>query len=276
MSRAEVRFHAVRLVLGVVLLAAAVLKLSGLNVTAVPRVGWFSTPQVQAAVAAWELVLGLWLLAGAHRTWAWLATVGTFMTFAGVSGYLDSIGVARCGCFGAIRASPKDALGVDMVALALLAIGRPGFRGGAFRLPPGVAGVTAATVAVLLALTGIGSLVYGSPQAALARLRGDALTVSASYVDFGSGAAGQALEATVEVRNWTDHPVRLTGGTSDCTCVTTLDLPMTIPPGEVRPVTLRLALPGSQPGVFTRTATILTDSDEQAKIKLWLAGHVLE
>jgi hypothetical protein len=81
-------FAVVSVVLGLVLLTAAALKLSGMNVTALPRVGWFSTPRVQVAAATWEMVLGLWLLSGVRRPVAWLAAVGTFITFAGVSGYL--------------------------------------------------------------------------------------------------------------------------------------------------------------------------------------------
>ena len=50
---------AVRCVVGVVLLAAAGLKLYGLGVSAVPRVGWFAQPWVQLAAAEWELALGL-------------------------------------------------------------------------------------------------------------------------------------------------------------------------------------------------------------------------
>jgi len=60
-------FEVVRRVLGVLLPVAAGLKLYGLNVTALPRVGWFAGPQVQVAAAAWELVLGLWLLSGSGR-----------------------------------------------------------------------------------------------------------------------------------------------------------------------------------------------------------------
>jgi hypothetical protein len=120
----------VRVLLGLVLLTAAVLKLSGLNVTAVPRAGWFAKPQVQGIAAEWKLVLGLWLLSGAYQPGAWLAAVGTFLAFAGVSGYFGWTGVANCGYFGVIRTSPWTAFGVDMAALALLVIFRPDFRTG--------------------------------------------------------------------------------------------------------------------------------------------------
>src|SRR5947207_6620294 len=97
-SLSERGFTVVRVLLGVLLLTAAGLKLYGLNVTALPRVGWFSTPRVQVAVVAWELVLGFWLLSGSYRAGAWLAAIGTFLIFAGVSGYFGWTGVASCGC----------------------------------------------------------------------------------------------------------------------------------------------------------------------------------
>jgi hypothetical protein len=260
-------FTVVRVVLGLILLAAAGLKLCGMNVTAVPRVGWFATPRVQVAAAEWELVLGLWLLSGAYRTGAWLAAVGTFLAFAGVSGYFGWLGVASCGCLGVIKASPWLMFGVDLAALGLLAVSRPGFRFSPLRLPSGAAVIPVRVAAVLVVLTGVGSWLYGSPQAALARLRGDALTASADFLYLGSGSAGQELEAAIEVRNWTDRPVRLVGGTSDCSCVTTSDLPLTILPGEARPVTVRLRVPAAKPGALTRVAELWTDLDQQRNVR---------
>ena len=116
----------VRIALGVLLLTAAVLKLAGRNVSAVPQVGWYATPMAQIAAAEWELVLAIWLLSGAYRIGAWLAALATFVTFAGISGYLGWIGVASCGCFGAIHASPWHAFAVDLVPLFLLGVFRPG------------------------------------------------------------------------------------------------------------------------------------------------------
>ncbi|HEY1487877.1 MAG TPA: hypothetical protein VGF84_17355 [Micromonosporaceae bacterium] len=67
----------VRYVLGLLLLTAAGLKLYGLGISAVPRVGWFAQPWVQLAAAEWELILGLWLVSGAAPIGGWLAAVGT-------------------------------------------------------------------------------------------------------------------------------------------------------------------------------------------------------
>lgn len=60
--------------------------------------------------------------------------------------------------------------------------------------------------AVLVLLGAAGSWVYGSPGAALARLRGDVLTAEPGYLDFGPLPAGEARELPVEVSNWSDRP----------------------------------------------------------------------
>jgi hypothetical protein len=266
----------VRVVLGIALLTAAGLKLYGLDVTAVPRVGWFATPRVQVAAAAWELVLGVWLLSGAYRAWAWLAAIGTFTAFAGVSGYFGWIGVANCGCFGVIRASPWTAFGVDVTALVLLAVARPDCRAQSLRPSFVAVVVPAGAAAILIALLTAGSWLYGSPQAAFARLRGDALTLASDYVDFGSGSAKEILEAAVEVRNWSDRPVRLTGGTSDCSCVTTVDLPVTIPPGAARSATVHLKIPDAEPGAFNRVAELWTDHARERVIRLHIGCRIVE
>ena len=67
-------------------------------------------------------------------------------------------------------------------------------------------------VAVLLIGVTLGATaVYGSPEAALARLRGDSLLVE-PHLDLGAGKPGSLLEANAIIRNVSDHPVRLVGG----------------------------------------------------------------
>jgi Methylamine utilisation protein MauE len=266
----------VRIVLGLLLLTAAGLKLSGLNVTALPRVGWFATPQVQVAAAEWELVLGIWLLSGAAQLGAWLAAVGTFLTFAAVSAYFGWIGVASCGCFGVIRTSPWTAFGVDLGALIALVLSRPNSRFAELSLSRRSAIIPLGAVAILFALTGIGTWVYGSPAAALAHLRGEFLTVEPSYADFGDGKPGDVVERIVTVYNWADQPVRLIGGTSDCSCVTTADLPLTIPPGEGRRVTIQTKTPTVETGAVTRAAQFWTDNDRQRTVRVMLGWRAVE
>jgi hypothetical protein len=270
-------FTAVRVLLGLILLTAAMLKLFGWNVTAVPRLGWFATSSVQASAIAWELILGLWLVTGTSQAWAWLAAIITFAVFAGVSAYYGWVGVASCGCFGAIRASPWTAFGVDVVALSLLTICRPNQRDiGAFRLPIAVSTIGIGTATALLILTGVGMWACGSAPVALARLRGESLTFSPDQVDFGTVPAGQVVERSVEVRNWTDRPIRVIGGTSDCLYVTTVDLPLTISPGETRSLTIVMQSAPPKLGALMRYVELWTDYDEKRTIRLQVACRVVE
>ncbi len=264
-------------------MTAAGLKLYGMNVTALPRAGWFATPQVQVAAAEWELVLGLWLLSGAALYGAWIAAMGTFLGFAIVSAYFGWIGVASCGCFGAIKTSPWTAFGVDIAALIALMIFRPKARSaskGASSTLARAAGshamIPVCAAAMLMALTGIGIWVYGSPAAALANSRGELLTVEPSYVDFGSGKPGDVIERTVTVYNWSDQPVRLIGGTSDCWCDTTVSFPLQI--ASLRQVTfaIRLRLPDIKSGAVVRRVQIVTDSPRHASLELRTGSRIVE
>lgn len=275
------QFHTVvRSVLGILLLAAAGLKLYGLSVSAVPLVGWFAQPWVQLAAVEWELALGLWLLSGAYPVGSWLAAVGTFLAFAGVSAYLGWVGVASCGCFGTVHASPWYALAVDLFVLSLLALTRPARRAGSEPAPapgwgaPAAAWVLCSAVTVLLVVTAAGSWLFGSPARALARLRGDVVAVEGGYVDFGVGGHGEVLAARVRVRNWSDTPVRIVGGTSDCACVTTAELPRTIEPGEACELLVHLRVPPSGAGRYERDAELWADRQGMARVRFRAACRI--
>jgi hypothetical protein len=266
----------VRVGLGVLLLATAGLKLYGLGFSSVPRVGWFSHPWVQVLAAEWELVLGGWLLSGARPRLSWLAALATFMAFAGVSGYLGWVGVASCGCLGAIKANPWWTFGVDVAAVALLAVSRPVAEVGAAAPLLRTAGVWVGSVALTCGLlVAVGSLFFGSVEAAVAKLRGESLSVT-PYVDFGSGKPGETLEATATVTNYTDEPVRLIGGTSDCTCVTVEDFPLTIPPGERASFRVRLNVISNTGGQFTRAVTVRTDCPSRPVLQFRIGCRVEE
>jgi hypothetical protein len=263
--------------LGLLLLTTAGLKLAGQAVSPFAQYGWLTSPLVQAGAIIWEVLLGLWLLSR-HYPWAaWVAAVLTFSLFALISGYLGWIGQAHCGCFGVIRASPWAAFAVDVTALTLLLLARvnrstvspapQGARG------VGVAGLLAGAV-LILTLLAVGALVrYGSLEAALARLQGLAL-YAPTYVDFGVAPAGQEVAQDITVTNGTDTPIRLIGGTSDCSCVTTSSLPLTIPPGERRAVRVILRPPATVTGWFTRRAELWTDCERQPVVRLVVGCRV--
>lgn len=264
---------------GLLLLAAAALKLIGWNVAPFAQYGWLLTPTVQTTAVAWEVILGGWLLlslvAQASKpvsSLPWLFAVLTFAAFAAVSGYLGLIGQANCGCFGLIQASPWAAFAMDLAALVLLALGRPAKVVGTLRVPLGLIGVAI----VLATLAGVGTLAFGSLDAAIAKLRGEPLSVSPALLDFGHGKPGESLTTSVTVRNYTTDPVRLIGGTSDCSCLVTQDLPVTIPPGESVSIAVRLKVPGGTPGHLTRRVEVFTDCPGRRTLMLTATCRVTE
>ena len=260
----------IRLILGMLLIAAAGMKLYGLNTSAMPSVGWFAQPWVQLAAAEWELVLGFWLISGSFAKGSWFAALGTFLTFAGVSASLGIDGAASCGCLGAVHANPWWAFGVDAMAVVLLAIGHPkrvsrtesNWRPLRVGLEWGIIAVV-----LMLGLSAIGAAVYGTPEAALAHLRGESLTIDEPYLDFGIANPGDEISRIATVRNMTDHPIRILVGTSDCNCTTLKDLPANIEPGKSAAISIDLYTPPSKSGRLTRRVFLRTNDPVQPVVR---------
>jgi len=84
------------------------------------------------------------------------------------------------GCFGTIEAAPWHAFALDVAALVLLAVGQPSWRamqtvprGALWRIVSPAAHFVLGVWAIFACFVGIGAWAYGSPEAALARLRGE-------------------------------------------------------------------------------------------------------
>lgn len=83
--------------------------------------------------------------------------------------------------------------------------------------------------------------------------------------DMGSDVAGQSRWFTVDLYNHTNNIIKIVGGTANCSCLATEDLPVAIPPGESRSVTVLGAFKGS-PGMFQHEFYFFyTDEDEGQK-----------
>ncbi len=260
------------------MLTAAGLKIYGLNVAPYAQFGWLSSTSVQFVVLEWEIVLGVWLLTGRKTAGAWFAAVATFLAFAGVSSYLGVIGQASCGCFGSIEASPWLAFAVDGIALILLGLGRPDFQilFAQARWQTVVMrglGSAVGVVAIFAIILSAAALGFGSLDAGLARLRGDVISIQPAVLDVGHGQPSETVAASVEVINRTASPVRILGGTFDCSCGTTENLPLTLAPGEGRRVSVYMRLP-AEPGFFNRKALLRTDCDDKRTILFGISGRV--
>lgn len=264
----------VSLVVGGVLATEAVTKLMGSRI-ALPQAPWLSEPWVQMAAVEWELILGLWLLSGKFRGPAWILSLGTFLSFAGVGAYLVWVGQSSCGCFGTIKVSPWHALVLDSVILGLLITVRPGWREftqaskdhwrrGLLRVVILLLGTTV----VLVLLAGGAALAFGSVEAGLARLRGELLEVSSTHIDFGSCKEAEMLHSTVKLRNWTNRPIRIIGAKPGCPLTLVEKLPITIPVDSACTLHLRMQVPQGQSGTLARALILWTDFNQQQTIRL--------
>jgi hypothetical protein len=264
-------------VIGCLLLVAAGLKLHGLAVEPVGAAGFFSAPWVQMLILEWEIALGIWLISGTQRALAWLAATATFIGFAAVSFWQGWIGQVTCLCFGAIHVDPWVSFAIDLTALTLLGCARSSAVASqpSGQLAPNLRFLAVGACGVLLILgmfAAIGAVAFGSPAAALAYLRGERISIEPRLLDVGEGYFGEEKEVVVQVRNWTQKPIRVIGGTFDGGCVVTNDLPLTVTPGEVRALTVSVRLIGPA-GQFTRYAKLFTDDEQSSTIAFRLMGR---
>ncbi|MFL5328691.1 MAG: MauE/DoxX family redox-associated membrane protein [Gemmataceae bacterium] len=264
---------AMHIICGAVLVAAAALKIFGSRVPVTSVRDVTLPPGLVALTTLVELALGIWLFSGVRRAGAWLATTALFGVFAIASLAKGLEGQVSCGCLGAIKVNPWATFGADCLLVAGLCVRRPALRdladdlrwlrGRFLRVIPG-------TVAVLVLAAVTGVWIYGSFDAAVAALRGEAVTYS-SLVELPEGTVGTVGESAVEIVNRSDHPLRITGGTNDCSCMTYAALPLTVEAGNRGSVHIWLRRPATS-GRYTRKAELLTDDKDMPRLRFQLTG----
>ena len=214
---------------------------------------------------------------------AWLAATVTFAGFAVASFDAGWAGLTSCSCFGPLKVSPWVAFAVDVLALTGLVVRRPDLRlaWSAVRAPftrphlLKIVAMCAAVVSALVLLAAVAWVGYGSTEEAIARLHGDSVTVRPFVVHAGDGQPGQIIPASVEVKNWTDKPVHIVGGSLDCTCSVVDELPVEVPPRESRWVTIKLKLPPVSASL-DRPATIFIIGDRVEAAHFRVTGRSME
>jgi hypothetical protein len=256
------------------------LKAHGLFADASPRETPFSTPQLQVLAVEVEAVLGVWLLSGLWPRAAWAAALALFAALAGASLYLALDGQRSCGCFGRVEVSPWWTAGLDVAAITLLALIRPQPvqaagepLGRRLSRSPALTAVAGAVILLGLGAGGL-TLAFESPGHALAYLRGESVLVEPAVSDVGSAPPGVATELRITIKNLTDHAIRLTGGMQDCTCLTTQDLPVSVPAHGNVTVRVVLGFRGS-PGKFQQRFHFYTDESSQPVLIGRAVGRVL-
>lgn len=270
-------FTIVRLVLGVLLFATAGLKLSDPSPDAFSGLELLSSPRGRMAAIEVEALLSLWLLMGALPRLLWAAALSCFSFFAGASLYMGIEGQASCGCAGAkLSISPWYAMALDLVSVASLVWWRPrqGYRLDSATLRRILA--VAAASGIILAV-GFGGLtwIYGSPYEALFQVRGESITVEPSVSYVGEGVVGEQRTFTIQVTNHRDKSIKVIGGTTSCSCITTDNLPIIIPPRATCSIVTWVKFRGS-PGRFRHSFVLYTDEERQATVTAWFTGRVIE
>jgi hypothetical protein len=236
-----------------------------------PLAQLLSSDWLHYATIQYEIVLGFWLMSGVNRPAAWVVGVATFAVFSLLTFWSGWVGRASCGCFGDIHVSPWYAFALDIAALAaLVGVARPARAeravalSGSAAFAGGVGFVAAAWTAVALG--------FGSTNLALAALRGEPAAATASTLDFGSVAAGDSVTQSATIYNTSADQLWIVGGTADCSCTTLNDLPVMVPPGESRAVSIRVRFP-AEPGRVERRCTLWTNSPTRDVIELTLHGR---
>ncbi|NQT16619.1 MAG: hypothetical protein HQ582_27920 [Planctomycetes bacterium] len=123
-------YDVVRIVLGLVLLAAAALKGHQLLTEPVLGSGLLHARWLLIGLVEFELFFGLWLLAGVLPKATWRLALACFTCFTAVSLFKALSGEASCGCFGRVPVNPWYTFTLDMAAVMALSYWRPN-KGGA-------------------------------------------------------------------------------------------------------------------------------------------------
>jgi hypothetical protein len=121
-------YNAVRVGVGLLLLAAAVMKAHQLATEPTEEKTlltsrWFLTIWVET-----EFVLAGWLLSGLWMRLGWVAVLGCFVVFLMMTAGKALAGEESCGCFGRIRIDPRYTTVLDLMVVAALAVFRPSLR----------------------------------------------------------------------------------------------------------------------------------------------------
>ncbi len=262
------------LVCAVLLLTTALLKFYGSRVSAIPQVGLLLSPGLRSFVIGWELLLGLWLLSRRVTALAWLFTLATFAAFSLASLYFGWIGLGSCGCFGDVKVSPWTVFTLDITLVIGLILLRPELNfNGSYRFlqQVGIIGLGSGAMISVLFLFAVSF--FGSMEGALATIRGEALSFP-RLVDFGTVKPGETVERSIAFVNHSKEPVRLVGGTADCTCIATEKLPATIEGNQSHEITIRILIPDKEDGLISRYAEVLSDQNRQRTMRIYLTAMV--
>jgi hypothetical protein len=268
-------FRLVRVLLGSFLVAAAGLKVHGLALGPSSD-DFFLSPRLQIATIETETILGLWLLSGWSMRAARLLVLGFFAILAGTSFYLALAGQRSCGCFGRVAVNPWVTFTVDLAAMVLLLLCRPGPSTEMRPVPwfREILKTAVGAAAFLILIAGAFLMASDNPAKALARMRGESIVVEPGVSDVGEGQIGAERAFQIRLTNYADQPIRIIGGTTTCSCIATNSLPISLEQGETRAIDVFVKFRGSV-GEFHHGFELFTDDETQPVVVARFVGRVI-
>ncbi len=233
-------------------------------------VGEAYPPALQFLAMQIELVLGVWLILGWFRVSAWLLACLQLATLSALSITAVIRGQSDCGCFGSFQVHPGWTAALNLVALGLLVLFRPAVKW--IENWGTLAAVGAlASVAVASAVIANGSL----GDKLLAKWQGRTVALRSSVLDAGEEPVGTVKRLTVTVTNASSKDVRIIGGSANCSCTTTQNLPVTVSADGTAEVEIELKFRGT-PGQFDHKFEFFTDDKTQPKLHGVIVGRVAD
>jgi hypothetical protein len=257
--------------LGIFLLVTAGLKIHGLIVDPYGQENFLTTPWMQLLAVEVEVLLGLWLLSGVQQRLVLFASLIVFLGFACFSFYLAWQGQADCGCFGKVKVNPWVTTVIDaclamVTTFAILfrksqpsSIITPARSTG--RIIRNTIDTLAIAASCLIVIFLAISLYFGDPLSALAKLRGETLTISPAITQLGDRISGTSETFIVSLHNYGNEDITIFGGTTTCGCVASQDLPLIVHVGESKQVKVQVKFSGS-PGAFSHRYSFFSDGEK--------------
>ncbi len=138
----------------------------------------------------------------------------------------------------------------------------------------GIQKLVAVFLVCMLACVLFGNLLHGgSVMIALAYLRGERLIIDPIVAFANDGLPGEEREILFRVLNFTDRPVKLLGANSSCTCASTKDLPLVIPPAESRMLSVTYRFSEAQSSL-EEIVTLYTDDRQRSRLVVRIKRRV--
>lgn len=174
-------YDVVRIILGLVLLAAAALKGHQLATEPLLEIGLFTSRWFLIGLIEFELFFGFWLLSGLFPRRTWMFSLACFTVLGGISLFRGLAGDSSCGCFGRVEVNPWWTLLLDVMIVAALYRFRP-VRSATADVSPTAANMN--SFALRLTVLVLATLLMGIP---IAMIRQDPASLSADGLIMGRG-----------------------------------------------------------------------------------------